>query len=531
MYRPMAMGTQGVVVSAHPLASLAGLDILKKGGSACDAAITISAVLGVVQPHKCGIGGDAFYLIYSAQQDKMFFLNGSGRSPLKASIDTISERGYKRLPERGLMAVTVPGCVDSWGELWHRFGVIPFKELIQPAVNFASEGFPVCRELAVALHKKQDLIMDNGNLSQVFISNGQVAKMGQVVRLKNLAHTLEIIAKKGTEAFYKGEISQAIHQYMLRNKGLLTKEDLELHSSTWGEPLVVTYGGYNIYQTPPNTQGLAALLAFNIIEALELQKMKCNTPELIHYLVETKKVAYQYRDQYITDPDFVPVEYDIILDKQFAKRLCQMIYPNQAADDESGGRIFGDTGYFAVADKRGNVVSAIQSNADPFGSGCVVDETGIILQNRGTSFSLDPSHINRLEPFKRSFHPLTASIVTAGKSPIIALGTSGGDSQPQIHLQVLSNILNFGYNIQEALEAPRWIHGPTTFGDHTAYLNMEGRFPIEIVGTLETWGHHVRMIDDWAEEAGKALGIFIDPQTKVYYGGTDPRSEGYAAAW
>lgn len=531
MYRPMAMGTRGVVVSAHPLASLAGLDVLKKGGSASDAAITISAVLGVVQPHKCGIGGDAFFLIYSAEQDKISFINGSGRSPLQAGIDIVCERGYKRIPERGLMSVTVPGCVDSWGELWRKFGTMSFEELLSPALYFAQEGFPACRELVLALQKNKELVMQDDNLRQIFSSNGQVAKMGEVIKQKELASSFEIIAKEGTEAFYQGDIAQKIHEYMKNKKGLLTKDDLELHTSTWGEPIAVTYGDYNIYQTPPNTQGIASLLSFNIVEALNLLKMGCNTPELIHYLVEAKKAAYQYRDQYITDPDFVPVDYDIILDKQFAKRLCQMIYQNQATDDESRGKIFGDSVYFAVADKAGNVVSAIQSIADSFGSGCVVDETGIILQNRAASFSLDPSHINRLEPHKRTFHPLTASIVMYGKRPIIAFGTSGGDSQPQIHLQVLNKLLNFGYNIQEALEAPRWIHGTTTLGDHSAYLNMEGRFPMEVVGPLETWGHHIRMIDDWAEETGKAQGIFIDPETNVYYGGTDPRSEGYATAW
>ena len=259
--------------------------------------------------------------------------------------------------------------------------------------------------------------------------------------------------------------------------------------------------------------------------------MGCDTPELIHYLVEATKIAYQHRDQYITDPEFVPIEYEDILDKQYASRLRKMIDPNRAKPPAERGEPAGNTTFFAAADREGNMVAGIQSLYAPFGSGCVVDETGIILQNRGASFSLDPTHINRLEPHKRTFHTLTACIVTRNGLPAIVFGTAGADAQPQVHLQVITKLLHFDYNIQEAIEAPRWVHGAIYAGDSMPYLNMEGRFPIEVAATLESWGHNIRMIDDWAPEAGQAQGIVFLPDTNVYAGGADPRTDGYAAAW
>jgi len=531
MHRPVAMGRNGLVTSAHPLASLAGLDVLKEGGTAFDAVIAVNAVLGVVHPHKCGIGGDVFYLMYSAADHKVFFLNGSGRSPLEASIDAFRGHGHERVPRRGVLSVSVPGCVHGWGEMWKRFGTLALSRLLKPAVSYAGEGFPLSHSVADFLMKNKDTVSQETNLRQVFMRGGHTARPGDIVRQEQLARTLELLGNEGTEFFYKGEIANKIHNYIAKKNGLLTRKDLELHTSTWDEPVSISYGEYRIYQTPPNTQGLATLLAFNILEGMDIAAMGCDTPELVHYLVEAKKIAYQYRDQYITDPEYVPIEYEDILDKQYASRLRKMINPIRARADDNKGESEGNTTFFAAADREGNVVAGIQSLYSPFGSGCAVDETGIILQNRGTSFSLDPTHINRLEPHKRTFHTLTSSIITKNGLPVVAFGTSGADAQPQIHLQVITQLLHFGLNIQEAIEVPRWVHGTIFPGDSLPYLNMEGRFPIEVAATLESWGHNIRMVDDWAPEAGQAQGIVILPETNVYTGGADPRTDGYAVAW
>lgn len=531
MYRPVVMGKNGLVTSGHPLASLAGLDVLKEGGNAFDASIAVSAVLGVVEPHSNGIGGDAYYLIYLAKEGLVIFLNGSGRSPLEASIENIRARGYERLPQRGILSVTVPGCVHSWGELWKKGGSLPLERLLAPAVFYAREGFALSHHSAWTWDNHKEIILQDPGLRSIFTARGRMPKPGDLIRQEGLSILLEGIGRNGTEFFYQGEVAQQIHDFVSKKGGLLTRKDLELHTSAWAEPLRVSYGPYTIYGTPPNTQGLAALLAFNILEGIDVASMGSESPEFIHYLVETKKLAYQYREQYITDPEFVPVDYEDILDKQFASRLRKMILPAQTRPAGGPQSPYGDTVSYVVADREGNVLAGIQSLFAPFGAGCCMEERGIILQNRGTSFSLDPGHINRLEPHKRTFHTLTACLVTEGGKPFAALSSTGGHGQPQTHLQVLTRILHYGQNIQEAIEAPRWLHGSVYSGESAQYLNMEGRFPVEVVGTLESWGHNVCLIDDWADETGKAQGIVIDPDTGVYWGGADPRADGYAVAY
>lgn len=531
MYRSPVMGKNGLVTSAHPLASQAGIEILQEGGNAFDAVVAVNAVLGVVHPHKCGIGGDVFFLLYSSAQDKICFLNGSGRSPLDASIETIVSRGYHLMPNRGVLSVTVPGCVQGWEDLRKGFGSLPMERLLRRAVAYAKDGYPLSYQAAADLEKCRDTILQDYYLRQVFTCGNRLLTPGETVRLEPLARTLEYIGQNGAEAFYKGDIARKINDFMLKKNGLLTIKDFELHYSIWDEPIRTSYAGYTIYQTPPNTQGLAVLLAFNILEGLDVVSLGCDTPEAIHYMVEAKKLAYDYRDQYITDPEFVPVEYDNFLDKQYASRLRKMIQPLLAGSDRDRLYTSGNTTAFSVADGEGNIVAGIQSLYYPFGAGCTVDDTGIILQNRGASFSLDPSHINRLEPLKRPYHTLTASIVTQQEKPILAFSATGADGQPQTHLQVISKLLHFGYNIQDAIEAPRWVHGCIFPADNTEFLNMEGRFSFEIAATLESWGHHVRLIDEWAPEMGQAQGIVIDRERSLYCGGADPRTDGYVAAF
>jgi len=531
MHRPVVMGQNGLVSCAHPLAAVAGLDVLKKGGNAFDAAIAVNAVLGVVHPHKCGIGGDVFFLLYAAQERKVFCLNGSGRSPLEAGIETLSAYGYESMPLRGVLSVTVPGCVHGWGELSRRFGSLPWESLLQPAIHYAREGFPLSHQTARGFVKIRDVINKDIHLRQCFTNKGRAAEPGDIIRQEALAATLQLIAGEGPEVFYKGAVAARIHEYMSGHSGLLSQRDMELHTSTWTEPLRISYGKYAIWQTPPNTQGLAALLALNIVEGLDLAATRPDSAEHIHYLVEAKKLAFEHRKQYITDPEFVPCDCEGILNKQYAQRLREMIRLGEAGQEGLSRDDERNTTGFVVADGSGNVLCGIQSLYSPFGAGCVAGDTGIILQNRGCGFSFDPSHINRLEPHKRTFHTLTAALVTENDKPVMALAASGADGQTQTHLQILTKLIHHSFNIQQAIEEPRWVHGPVYPGDKAGYLNMEGRFPVEAIAALEAWGHHVRLIDDWADETGQAQGLVIDRDKGVFFGGADPRLDGYALAW
>lgn len=527
MYRPVVMGKNGLVTSAHPLASRAGIEVLEAGGNAFDAAIAVSAVMGVVHPHSSGIGGDFFCLLYSDKEKKVRCLNGSGRSPLDATIEAIKGLGYERLPMKGVLSLTVPGCVHAWGELWSRYGSLSLEQLLRPAVRLAGSGFPVSFYTSIAWQKAKDIISRDAGLRRCFMPKGRLPSPGEIIRQEALASSLERVGREGVQDFYKGSLAREISVNLERRRSLLNLRDLEAHLSTWVEPLSIEYCGYRLYQTPPNTQGLAALLSFNILEGLNLSVLGCDTPEYVHFLVETKKIAYEYREKYITDPDFVPIQHEEILDKQFAARLRKMIASGQAQEESGIDDPVGDTAFFAVVDGNKNTVAGIQSLYSMFGAGFSAEETGIIFQNRGACFSLDPAHINRLEPHKRTFHTLTASLITYKDRPVIVFGASGGNGQPQTHLQVIAKLIHFGYNIQDAIESPRWLHGTAYRGDTTNYLNMESRFPVEVVGNLESWGHNVRMVDEWAEETGRASGIFIDQGGGVFSGGADPRGDDY----
>lgn len=530
MHRPVVMGRRGMVSSAHYLASQAGLNVLRDGGNAMEAAITVNAVLNVVQPYACGMGGDVFYLIYLAGERKVLFLNGSGRSPFSSSIEFFLNKGMNKIPMRGIFSVTVPGCIHAWQEIYERFATKSLAYLLGPAVDYA-QGFPASHHLVEIISKYRDVLQKEEQLQKIFLPKGKTPRPGDIISQEGLARTFMTLSERGLMDFYQGTIAEKIEKYMEKRGGLITAHDLAAHASTWDEPINTNYRGYTIYQTPPNTQGLAALLGFNLIEGWDMSKLGFQTAEYIHCLVEAKKIAYRDRDQYITDPDFVAPPLEQLLSKQYAAHQRSLIQRERVQEQYYEFDPAGDTTFFAVADEAGNMVSCIQSIYIPFGSGLMVEDTGIILHSRGAFFSLDPGHINRLEPHKRTFHTLTASLVTMGEKPYLVFGTMGGDGQPQTHLQVISAMIDYGLNIQEAIEAPRWVHGPVHPGENNTFLNMEGRFPAEVVTILESWGHSVRLIDEWAYEAGHAQGIMIDPATGVYMGGADPRGDGYVCAW
>ncbi|MGB9661371.1 MAG: gamma-glutamyltransferase [Moorellaceae bacterium] len=529
MYRPVVMGTHGMVASAHPLASLAGINILKRGGNAIDAAIATNAVLNVTQPHMCGIGGDLFYLIYLARTGEIVFLNGSGRAPRKISLEFFQDQKMKQIPPRSAYAITVPGCFAAWEDAWERYGSLPLAELLAEAITYA-EGHPVSHKLAWYIARYREVLAPHPETAAIFLPGGQPPQPGDILCQRDLAATFRLLAQEGKKAFYQGPIAEAITTTVQREGGFLTMEDLVGHTSTWGRPVATTYRGYTIYQTAPNSQGITALLGFNIIEGLDLQNMGLDSDVYIHHLVEAKKLAFADRDTYISDPEFVPIPVERLLSKDYAARLRRLIDPEQVIEISSAGRLQGDTTYFAVVDREGNIVSCIQSIYFPFGSGLVARGTGILLQNRGAYFSLDPGHPNCLAPGKRTLHTLMASIIMKEGRPCLVFGTMGADGQPQIHLQAISRILDFGWNIQEAIEAPRWIHG-SILGDSSPCLYLENRFDPKVIEGLRQRGHKVELLPDWSSEAGHAQGIVIDHSRGVLMGGADPRGDGYALGW
>jgi len=529
MYRAVAMGTKGMVASAHGLASLAGINILQRGGNAVDASIATNAVLNVTQPHMCGMGGDVFYLIYWAKSGEVLFLNGSGRAPRRAYPEFFKEKGLKVIPPRSAWAVTVPGCVAAWEDLHRRFGSMPWERLFAAAIEYA-EGHPVSYNLAHYIAEHRELLASRPETAKIFLAKGSPPEPGDILCQPELAASFRLLAKEGARAFYTGPIAEAIVGTLKKEEGLMEPEDLANHTSTWGDSVSVEYRGYTVYTTSPNSQGITALLALNILEGYDLASMGLDSPALIHHMVEAKKLAFADRDAYISDPEFVDIPLSMLLSKEYAARRRRSVDPERAKAEVSAGSLQGDTTYFAVADRDGNVVSCIQSLYFPFGTGIVAEGTGILLQCRGAYFSLKEDHPNVLAPGKRTLHTLMAALVFKGKEPYLAFGTMGADGQPQTHLQVLTRILDFGYNIQEAIEAPRWIHG-SPHGEVHGVLYLEERFGAKLANELRRLGHNVEFLPAFSSTLGHAQGIMIDCHRGVYQGGADPRGDGYAIGW
>ncbi len=531
--RPAVMGRRGVVASAHPLASDTGLDVLKRGGNAFDAAVAVNAVLNVTQPHMCGVGGDVFYLLFPAREGKVVFLNGSGRAARAAHGDYFRSRGLNAIPFRGPMAmITVPGCVDGWHEVLNRYGSMDWKDLLAPAIRYAEDGFPLSHQVAWWIAGHEDLNVFP-SFAEIFFPSGRAPRAGDVLIQKDLARTLRTLAAHGRDGFYRGEIAEKMLQFSHSVGGFLGEEDLHGHHSDWGDPISTTYRGYRIYETPPNTQGLQAIQEFNLMEAFDVRSLGHNSAECLHLMCEAKKTACADRDRYITDPEFADIPLDELMSKDYADRRRSLLNPDRAMSSPApAGDPRGDTTYFAIMDQWGNAVSCIQSIYFPFGCGMAVPGTGIIPQNRGAYFSLDPTHVNRLEPGKRTMHTLIASMVFDESDELfMVFGSMGGDGQPQTHLAVISNVLDFGMHMQQAIEAPRWLHGSVILGDPKSMFNLEGRISSSVIRKLFDLGHEVNVLDDWTWNMGHAQGILRDKNTGVLQGGADPRGDGYALAY
>ncbi|MBI2217965.1 MAG: gamma-glutamyltransferase [Candidatus Rokubacteria bacterium] len=525
-HRPVAMGREGLVASAHPLATLAGVGTLKAGGTAADAAVATNAVLAVTQPYCCGAGGDLFCLYYEAATRRVHCLNGSGRSGTRATFGEAARRGYTQLPTLGPATVSVPGCVRGWAMLLERFGSRPLSNLLRPAIHYAEHGFPSTSLVSQAAAEWTPAITDP-EWRRIFSPGGRPAAPGELLVQADLARTLEGLGVEGPDLFYRGRIAEAIARRMEAD-GFLTADDLAAHTGEWSEPIHTTYRGATVYQTPPPTQGLAALLALNLLEGVPVARRRLGSTEHLHVLIEMAKLAYADRDRWIGDPAHVRVPVDALLSKDYAGRR-RALYDPAKAQPYTWGDPEGDTTGFVVADGRGDVVAVIQSLYNAWGSGVVPPGTGVLLHNRGRHFSLDASHPTALAPRKRPFHTLTASIVTRDARPVMAFATMGGHGQAMFHLQVLPNVLDYGVDIQEAIERPRFVVGSLSAGEPADTVHVERRVGRRVLASLERRGHRVKPGPDFFHRAGHAHGVVVRDGTLM--GGADPRGDGAALGY
>jgi len=530
-HRPTTLGRNGMVSTPHYLASQAGLQILQAGGNAVDAAIAANAVLNVVYPILCGTGGDLFMLIYDATGDGLYGLDASGRAAAAATPAWFHAQGYSAVPQRSALAVTVPGTVDGWQMASDRFGRLGLAAALQPAIGYAEQGFGVTPYLNDRLAFVAAAAWSHSSWREVYAPGGSAPAAASLLGVPALGRSLRLIAEQGRDAFYVGEIGRAIAAFLQREGGLLTEADLAAHHGAWVEPLSVSYRGYEIYELPPPTQGVTALQALKLGERQDGSVAAGPlAPEHVHLQVEAKRLAFADRDAVVTDPAWMTVDPAALLDPAYLARQQRLIDPHQAARSVAAGVLTGDTIALSTADGAGNCVSLIQSNYMGVGAGMVVPEYGIELQNRGCYFSLDPAHANVIAPRKQTLHTLIPSIACRNGRPAFVFGTQGGDGQPQIHQQVYAALIDFGLEMQAALELPRWVHGRGMPGDPPGLL-MESRFPAETVSRLRELGHNVSLLPAWTGLTGHAQGIAIDHATGMLMGGADPRADGAAAGW
>lgn len=532
--RSEVIAQHGMAATSHPLATQAALDILKQGGSAVDAAITANAMLGLMEPTGCGIGGDLFAIIWDAESGQLHGLNASGRSPKNLTRDYFIENGYTMIPQRGALSVSVPGTIDGWFELHGRFGVLPMEDILQPAIGYAREGFPVTELIAYYLDRSAPILSGFPNFTETYMPDGDMPKKGEIFRNPYLANTYETIANQGRDAFYEGDIAYTIVDYIQENGGFLSYEDMAAHESTWVDPVSTNYRGYDVWQLPPNGQGIATLQILNILEGYDLAGKGLYSPEYLHLFVEAKKLAFEDRATYYADMDFSPVPVDRLISKEYADERRELINPDRAAlHYDPGIPEAPNTIYLTVADKDGNMVSLIQSNYRGMGSGMTPPELGFVLQNRGEGFTLEPDHFNTYEPGKRPFHTIIPGFITKNDEPYISFGVMGGGMQPQGQAQMVINMIDFGMNLQEAGDAPRIQHVGSSEPTGQQMTNggtvlLESGFPFETVRELMEKGHTIQ----WANGPfGGYQAIKWDKEHGVYYGASESRKDGQAAGY
>ena len=567
--RSEVLARHGMVCTSVPAATQVGLDILKRGGSAVDAAIAANATLGLMEPVSNGIGGDLFAIVYRAKENKLYGINGSGRSPLGLSYEQmkveLDKLHRKTIPPRGMLPISVPGTVDAWSELHKKFGKLKLSDDLAPAAKYADEGFPVTELIAFYWHFGPELYKDlPGAFLETYTldGKGRTPAKGDIFKNPALAKTLRVIGEKGRDAFYKGEIADKIDNFMQENGGFLRKADFEQHTSTWIDPVSTNYRGYDVFELPPNGQGIATLQILNILEGFDLRSMGRNLAETLHVMIEAKKIAWADRAKFYADSEFVKIPLAGLLSKDYATERRKLIDPNRAAKAVEAGappanaqlsqptRLSlpdpaatpkrspvddGDTIYMCTADDEGNMVSLIQSNYRGMGSGIVVPGLGFMFQDRGELFSMEPDHANVYAPGKRPFHTIIPGFVMKDGKPWEAFGVMGGGMQPQGHVQVLTNEIDFGLNVQEAGDASRWQHEgdnePTgekmTSG---GYVEVESGIPYEIVRELEKRGHDVRF-DVGGYGGYQAIKVEMHNGQRVYVAASESRKDGQAAGY
>jgi gamma-glutamyltranspeptidase len=524
--RPVTLARQGLVCAPHYLAAQAGLRLLQAGGNAIDAAIAANAVLNVVYPNNCGTGGDLFMLLYHAKSDSLHALNASGRAPAAATPAWFKANGYDTMPQRGILTVTIPGVVDGWQMAADRFGRLGLAQALQPAIEYAEQGFGIGPIAHEGLARPVRLGYAHESWQAVYAPGGKAPEVGAVWRVPELGRSLRLIAEQGRDVFYKGEIGRALAEFSAQLGGLITLEDLAEHHGEWVEPLSITYQGHRIFELPPNTHGVTALQMLKLLEGLPLSDDPYD-PANHHLLIEAKKLAFLDRDAFLTDPAHMKVAVPKLLDAAYLNQRRSLIDPTRASTNYAPGNLEGDTVYLCAADSEGNAVSLIQSNYMGIGAGLVVPGYGIELQNRGAYFSLDPSHPNVIAPRKRTMHTLIPSMAFQNDRPSIIFGSMGGDGQPQFHQQVYVNLLNYGLNIQAAIDAPRWVHGRALLDDVDG-LHVESRFPAETLRRLAELRHVVNPVGPYNPLMGWAQGIVINQSNGLLMGGSDPRADSAA---
>ncbi len=487
--RSAVAAEHGIVATSQPLAAQAGLDILKQGGTAADAAIATSAMMGLVEPMSCGIGGDIFVIYWDAKTQKLYGLNGSGRSPYKLTREAFAQKGLKEIPSEGPLSWNVPGCVAGWEDLRSRFGTKPLAELLAPAIEYAEHGFPVSEIIAGGWSSSRQALLQWPDSAKTYLPGGKAPKEGQIFRNPNLARSYRDIASHGSDAFYKGDIARAIVGFSEKNGGYFTLADFADHHSDWVDPVSTNYRGYDVWELPPNGQGIAALEILNLIEGYDVRALGPGSPEWLHLFIEAKKLAYADRAKFYADPDFNRLPTAELISKPYAEKRRKLIDLERAARDIPAGDpklVSGDTIYLTVVDKDRNCCSLIQSNFHSFGSQVVPGDVGFVMQNRGQLFALDEHHLNRLEPHKRPFHTIIPAMVTKDGKPWFCFGVMGGDMQPQGHVQVLVNMIDFGMNVQEAGDYGRVRHNGSAEPTGEPGASDGGKVTVESGITEET---------------------------------------------
>ncbi len=525
--RSVLMSQRGMVASSQYLATLSGYKALTRGGNAVDAAVAMVSTLSVAEPYSVGIGGDAFALIYLAKKDKLIGMNASGRAPYKATRDWFSEQGLKTIPELGLLPVTVPGALHGWAQAVERYGRLMLEDLLEDAIYYAETGFPITEVIAGEWKDEEQVLRSNKSSAKTYLLNGKAPQPGQVFRNKDLANTYKRIARDGIDPFYKGEICEAIVDFSKNNGGLLTVEDFKDHTTTWVEPISTDYRGYTVYELPPNGQGITALEMLNVLEGYDISGLGCHSPEYLHLFIEAKKLAFSDRDNLIADPDFREIPVDKLLSKEYATRCREKINPESAMVPPDSHAYTGgsDTVFVTAVDEERNAVSFISSIFVPFGSGMVVDGTGIILHNRGKSFSLDPNHPNRVESHKRPMHTIIPGMVFKDDKFLMSFGVMGGDMQPQGQVQFLVNLIDFKMNLQEAVDSPRVRH----MQEMEVYI--EDGISRETVSGLEEKGHRISKAPATVNQVGGGQAIYLDRGQDVLLGASDRRKDGCAIGY